>query len=58
MSVSRHVEAEHSKLASIKPNLKPKVTRLSSVSERVCVWTVGEQVGIVSVKWREIDGVG
>lgn len=37
MSVSRHVEAEHSKLASIKPNLKPKVTRLSSVSERVCV---------------------
>lgn len=37
MSVSRHVEAEHSKLASIKPNLKPKVTRLSSVSECVCV---------------------
>lgn len=24
----------------------------------VCVWTVGEQVGIVSVKQREIDGVG
>ena len=40
---------------SICSDLKPHV-ELRPAS--VCVWTVGEQVGIVSVRRREIDGVG
>lgn len=40
------------------PSPSAQTWRLELQPLRVCVWTVGEQVGIVSVRQREIDGVG